>query len=57
MPHTLMKKIWHYNFTTSGVSPDEKNDEGVLDDVMNAHHMSGAVPGKMHGYVSLYIFG
>ena len=51
VPHANRKKIWNYNFTTSGAPQEENGDQNVLDDVMNAQHMSGAVPGKMHGYV------
>lgn len=47
IPHNIVNKIWHYNFTTSGVYRENNKDEVLFSEVMAPQ--SDSVPGKMHG--------
>lgn len=50
IPHKIINRVWNYNFTTSGTSTDDRVNGGLFGEVMSPSHMSGATPGRMHGY-------
>ena len=52
VPHNIAKKIWQYNFSTSGADKDDHENKGevLFSEVMHSPQ-SSSVPGKMHGYV------
>ena len=55
MPHNIAKKIWQYNFSTSGVDNDGNERDILFSEVMQSPQ-SSSVPGKMHGYVTDFVW-
>jgi len=49
VPDKISKKVFDYNFTTSGVAEDTRTDGGIFGNIMETSH-TGPCPGKMHGY-------
>ncbi|XP_012944307.1 3-methyl-2-oxobutanoate dehydrogenase [lipoamide] kinase, mitochondrial, partial [Aplysia californica] len=49
IPAKIAKKVFDYNFTTSGSTTDDRVDGGIFGQIMQAEH-TGPAPGKMHGY-------
>ncbi|KAL4224330.1 hypothetical protein ACF0H5_017785 [Mactra antiquata] len=50
VPHSIVKKVWDYNFSTAGTIPDSRIDRGLLGDFVDPRDSGGATPTRMHGY-------
>ncbi|KAK3084269.1 hypothetical protein FSP39_010860 [Pinctada imbricata] len=50
IPHDIVDKVFHYNFTTAGESMEQQHDNYLFGEITSPSHMSGDSPGKMHGY-------
>ncbi|KAK3766517.1 hypothetical protein RRG08_056448 [Elysia crispata] len=49
IPDKIVGKVMDYNFTTSGMTVDDRVDGGLFGQIMDTGH-TGPAPGKMHGY-------